>query len=106
MAGSQILLAAVTVSELRYWALVAGWGEARRRRLEEAIGTVGVIPVTDNLVTEAAELRFACRQAAHPLSDRTHAHDLWIAASAIHASAALLTADGIFVDTPGLRLVA
>ena len=89
MAGNQLLLAAVTVSELRYGALVAGWGEARRRRLEEAIGTAGVIPVTDNLVTEAAEFRFACREAAHPLADRTHAHDLWIVASALHADAGL-----------------
>lgn len=70
MAGNQLLLAAVTVSELRYGALVAGWGEARRRRLEEAIGTVGIIPVTDNLSTEVAELRFACRLAAHPLADQ------------------------------------
>lgn len=29
MTGHQIFLAAVTVSELRYGALVAGWGEAR-----------------------------------------------------------------------------
>jgi hypothetical protein len=33
----QIFLAAVTVSELRYGALVAGWGEARRNRLDESI---------------------------------------------------------------------
>jgi predicted nucleic acid-binding protein len=28
LAGQQVFLAAVTVSELRYGALVAGWGEA------------------------------------------------------------------------------
>ena len=106
MAGNQLLLAAMTVSELRYGALVAGWGEARNRRLEEAIATASVIPVTDSLLTEAAKLRFACREAAHPLADRMHSHDLWIAASAIHTEAALLTADGIFAHTPGLRLVA
>ena len=38
MAGHQIFLAAVTVSELRYGALVAQWGEARRDRLDESIG--------------------------------------------------------------------
>ena len=34
MAGHQIFLAAVTVAELRYGALVAGWGDQRRLRLE------------------------------------------------------------------------
>jgi predicted nucleic acid-binding protein len=102
MAGNQIFLAAVTVAELRYGALVANWQANRRTRLEESIRTTTVVPVTDNLLTRVAELRFACRGAGHPLVDRTHAGDLWIAASAIHIGAALLTADGIFDDTPRL----
>jgi len=66
MAGHQIFLAAVTVSELRYGALVADWGEARRRRLEEVIGRTTVVPVTDALLTVIAELRHACRNSGHP----------------------------------------
>jgi predicted nucleic acid-binding protein len=66
MAGHQIFLAAVTVSELRYCAFVAGWGEA------------------------------------HPLHDRAQPNDLWIAASALHLGAPLLTADNVFSNTPGL----
>lgn len=34
MSGQQTFLAAVTVSELRYGALVAEWGDVRRQRLE------------------------------------------------------------------------
>jgi predicted nucleic acid-binding protein len=60
--------------------------------------------VSDRLLTTAAELRFACRRAGHPLHERSHANDLWIAASAIHIDAPLLTADTIFDDTPGLTL--
>lgn len=104
MAGQQVFLAAVTVSELRYGALVAGWGEARRGRLEESIRATTVVPVSDNLLTTIAELRHACRVAGHPLHDRSHANDLWIAASALHIGAPLLTADGVFDDTPGLAL--
>lgn len=37
MTGNQIVLAAVTVSELRHGALVAGWADARRAPLEESI---------------------------------------------------------------------
>lgn len=104
MAGNQIFMAAVTVSELRYGALVANWGEARCQRLEESIQAATVVPVSDKLLTVAAELRFACRNDGHPLHDRGHANDLWIAASAIHIGASLLTADSIFEDAPGLAL--
>lgn len=51
MTGNQIFLAAVTVSELRYGALVAGWGEARRERLEESIRATTVVPVSNTLLT-------------------------------------------------------
>lgn len=105
MAGNQIFLAAVTVSELRYGALVAGWGVPRRDRLEERIKATTVVPVSDRLLTTAAGLRFACRSDAHPLADRAHANDLWVAASAIHIGAPLLTADKVFDDTPGLALL-
>jgi tRNA(fMet)-specific endonuclease VapC len=104
IAGNQIFLAAVTVSELRYGALVAGWGEARRQRLEESIHATTVVPVSDRLLTTAAELRHACRRIGHPLHDRAHANDLWIAASAVHIGAPLLMADTVFEDTPGLAL--
>jgi tRNA(fMet)-specific endonuclease VapC len=104
MAGHQVFLAAVTVSELRYGALVAGWGAARRERLDESIQATTVVPVSDHLLSTVAELRFACRRAGHPLHDRAHGNDLWIAASAIHIGAPLLTADKVFSGTPGLRL--
>ncbi|MGH9268506.1 MAG: PIN domain-containing protein [Acidimicrobiales bacterium] len=105
MAGNQVFLAAVTVSELTYGALVAGWGAVRRERLEQVIGTTTVVPVSDRLLTTAAELRFACRQAGHPLHDRSHANDLWVAASALHIGAPLVTADAVLEDAPGLSLL-
>lgn len=104
MAGHQIFLAAVTVSELRYGALVAGWGEPRRNGLDESIQATTVVPVSDRFLSTLAELRFACRGAGHPLHDRAHANDLWIAASALHIGAPLLTADNVFSNTPGLTL--
>jgi predicted nucleic acid-binding protein len=104
MTGHQIFLAAVTVSELRYGALVAGWGEARRSRLDESIQATTVVPISDRFLSTLAELRFACRRAGHPLHDRAHANDLWIAASALHIGAPLLTADSVFSGTPGLTL--
>jgi tRNA(fMet)-specific endonuclease VapC len=104
IAGQQIFLAAVTVGELRYGALVAQWGEPRRQRLEASIQTTTVVPVSDGLLSTVAELRYRCRLAGHPLHDRSHANDLWIAASAIHIDAPLLTADHVFDNTPELTL--
>jgi predicted nucleic acid-binding protein len=75
MAGHQVFLAAVTVSELRYGALVAGWRQARRDRLNESIQATTVVPVSDRLLSTVAELRFACRRTGHPLHDRAHAND-------------------------------
>ena len=104
MAGHQVFLAAVTVSELRYGALVAEWGQSRRDRLEEAIQSTTVVPVTDTLLTRIAELRYACRRSGHPLHESSHANDPWIVATATHLGARLLTADSIFDATPGLVL--
>jgi len=101
-AGNQLFLAAVTVAELRYGALVAEWRSPRRERLEVAISATTIVPVTDELLTEVAELRAECRRLGHPLADRAHSNDLWIAASARHIGAALLSADRIFGDAPGL----
>ena len=104
LAGNQVFLAASTVAELRYGALLAEWGEPRRARLEQAIETTTVIPVSDPLLTTLAEVRFACRRAGHPLADPVHSNDLWIAASAIHTRTMLVTGDRVFVDVPRLDL--
>lgn len=104
MAGHQLILAAVTVAELRYGGLFAGWGDQRRQRLEESIAATTVVPVSDALLTTAAELRHACRQVGHALHEPVHANDLWIAASAVHIGAPLVTADAVFDGVPGLTL--
>jgi predicted nucleic acid-binding protein len=52
-----------------------------------------------------AALRLACRTIGHPLADRAHANDLWIAATAVHLDVPLLTADRVFESTPRLQLL-
>jgi len=104
LSGNQLWLVAQTVAELRFGALVAGWGEARRARLEESIATATVVPITDALISQVATLRHACQVQGLPLASSAHANDLWIAASTIHIDAALVTADRVFEDVPGLTL--
>lgn len=76
MADNQIFLAAATVAELRYGALVAGWADARRTRLEKPIEATTAIPVVDQLATTVAEDRFEASESGHPLADRVHGNDL------------------------------
>ena len=102
--GNQLFIASATVAELRYGALIAEWGDPRGERIETAITAATVVPVADALLTAVAELRAGCRRAGHPLADKIHGNDLWIAASAIHVNPSLVTADGVFAETPGLAL--
>lgn len=74
-------------------------------RIEAAIAATTVVPVTDALLSTIAEVRAACRRIGHPLTDRVHSNDLWIAATAVHIDAALVTADGIFAGVPALVVV-
>jgi predicted nucleic acid-binding protein len=104
MVGHGIFLATQAVLELRYGAFVAVWGDARLERLQRAIARATVVPVSDALVTAAADLRYMCRLEGHALHDKAHGNDLWIAATAVHLGIPLLTTDEIFNDCPGLRL--
>ena len=72
--------------------------------MDASIQASTVVPVSDAQLTTIAELRHACRERGHPLQNRSHASDLWIAASALHIGARLLTADAIFENAPGLVL--
>jgi predicted nucleic acid-binding protein len=74
------------------------------RTLEQSIAATTVVPVSDALLTATAELRHACRQVGHALHEPVHSNDLWIAASAVHIGAPLLTADAVFDEVPGLNL--
>lgn len=100
-----VLLAFQTVAELRYGALRAGWGDLRRRRLERSVARLIVAQPDDEMLTVYAQLRAACRRSGHALSDRVHDGDRWIAATALRLDCALVSHDGLFRNTPGLRLI-
>jgi len=100
-----LVLAAQTVAELRFGALLARWGPARREELERRITRARVAPVDDDVTWEVARLRVACRRDGHALADDHHAADLWIAATAVRYGLALVAHDGVFRNAPGLDLV-
>lgn len=93
-----------TVAEVRYGALLRGWGPTRLRRTDAAISRISIVHSGPELIRDYVELRVACQRAGHALSQREHDADRWIAATAIRLGSPLVSNDGVFANTPGLRL--
>jgi len=93
-----------TVAEVRYGALLRGWGTARLERMETEIARTEVVHSGSDLIRTYAELRVACQRVGHALCQREHDADRWIAASALRLGIPLVSNDRIFDDTPGLAL--
>ena len=104
--GISLVLSFATVSELRYGRLKGEWSAARTERMEDWISQVATVVMPDNdLVNVCAALRDRCRREAHPLSDKIHDSDRWIASTAIRHGIPLISDDSIFKDVPGLVLL-
>src|SRR5215207_7062520 len=105
LAGRPIVLAFITVAELRYGAYKDGWGNTRLKDLESKIRDVQVVMPDSDLVEACARLRLACERQGHALHDKIHEGDRWIAATAIRYDIPLISDDGIFRDVPNLKLL-
>jgi predicted nucleic acid-binding protein len=92
----------VTVTELRYGALRANWGELRRRQLERSLADVDVIQTSEVLIDRCASLRAGLGRAGHALSQKLHEADRWVAATAIALGLELVAGDGIVENVAGL----
>jgi len=93
-----------TVAEVRYGALLRGWGSARFRRMEAEIARTEIVHSGSELIRTYAVLRVACQRVGHALCQRDHDADRWIAATALRLGIPLVSNDGIFENTPGLTL--
>jgi predicted nucleic acid-binding protein len=104
IADDPILVSFMTITELRFGALRAGWGELRRRGLERDLAQLVVVQPDDQLIQTCAELRASCERAGHGLGHKIHEADRWIAATAIRLSVDLLSYDTVFRDVPDLAI--
>lgn len=103
--GRDLLISFVTVAELRYGARLAGWGERRLQRLEARIGVAEIVGSGNGLVGEYVALRYECTLSGHPLGQKHHEADRWVAATARWLDVPLVAHDAIFRETPGLTVV-
>ena len=72
----------MTVTELRYGALRAGWGELRLRQLERSLVDLDVIQTSAVLIDRCASQRAEQSRAGHALGQKIHEADRWVAAPA------------------------
>jgi predicted nucleic acid-binding protein len=102
--GARMVISAQTVAEARYGALKAGWREKRLAQLERLVRRGQVVAPDDRTVWAFAQLRFRCRLDGHPLHQKQHVGDLWIAATAVRWQLPLVAHDGVFDGCPDLDL--
>lgn len=102
--GRPAFISFQTAAELRYGAMLRGWGNARMLKLEARITAAEIVHTGPDLIQVYARLRVACQRSGHGLSQREHDADRWIAATAIRLSIPLVSNDTIFEGVPGLML--
>jgi predicted nucleic acid-binding protein len=103
--GRPVIISFITVAELRFGALNAGWGSSRRQRLESHIRSARVAWPDQGLVDAYAALRVWCSSRGHGLGHKEHEADRWIAATAMYLGIPLIAHDAIFVKVDGLELL-
>lgn len=86
--GRPVLISFQTAAELRYGALLRGWGPARMLKLEAKINVAETVHTGPDL------------------GQRDHDADRWIAATALRLGVPLVSDDRIFEGVPGLMLEA
>lgn len=103
--GHDLVISFVTVAELRYGARLAGWGVQRLRRLEARLALAAIVWAGDGLLSAYVSLRYECTTSGHPLGQKHHEADRWIAATARWLDVPLVAHDSVFRDAPGVTVV-
>jgi len=105
LTGRRLVIATQVVAEARYGALRAGWGDRRLADLERLLGSALVLVPDDLTASTFARVRLACERIGHPLHQKVHTGDLWIAATATRWGLPLVSDDRVFEECPELTLV-
>lgn len=104
LVGNELVIATQTLAELHYGAEVAGWGPARRERLDRHVAGALLVAPDEAMCRTFGRLRAQLRDAGHGLHRPEHVGDLWIATTAVHLALPLVAHDRVFIDCPGLDL--
>jgi len=100
--GQVQAISAQTRAELLVLPLVRAWGDKRTRQLMDAIAELPVVPVTDKVQEEYAELTAWGLSNGHAIGQPPQIGDRWVAATAIAHDLPLASADSDFDGIPRL----
>jgi tRNA(fMet)-specific endonuclease VapC len=104
LAGRQGFVALQSVAEMRFGAILNGWGENEKRRkaLEDFLSVYTLISPDDETALHWAQLRAQVSRAGR----HTAPSDAWIAATALEYDLILVTHNTVdFLAVDGLRLI-
>jgi tRNA(fMet)-specific endonuclease VapC len=91
-----------SVAELRFGAIVAGWGQRRRQQLEDAIARAVVLPADDSVTLLWAQVKADRQHIGRPISSE----DCWVAATALRHDLPLLRHNAAdYHAITGLKLI-
>lgn len=102
--GRPTFISFQTAAEIRFGAVLRSWGEARRLRMEVRLAAAETVHSGRELIDVYVLLRADCHRAGHPLAQKIHDSDRWVAATALRLDLPLVANDRIFDDVPGLRV--
>ena len=103
--GRPLSISAQTRAEVLFGARKAGWGPARVEAMKASLDGIHIAYPTAETVDAWAFLRAECIRVGHPLQQKIHMGDAWVAATAISLDVPLLAADAVYDHAPGLRLL-
>lgn len=85
--GNRLAISFITVAELFEWAFTRKWGDARVKRLEQALGNFVILPVDVELCRAFGKIRADLQEHGKTIASQ----DAWIAATAVHYKLPLVT---------------
>lgn len=103
LVGMEVIISFMTLAQLRLWALIRRWGQAREERLESHLRKFAIHPYDSALCSVWAQVTYSARTNGRPI-DST---DAWIAATAKLHGLPLIThnaqdfkgVDGLTINT-------
>lgn len=104
IAGRAVVVSFATVTEMRYGARKAGWGELRRRGLERTLARFVVAQPVDEMMSICGATRDQCERRGLALGQKVHEADRWIAATALYLDTELVSDDAVFQGVDGLTV--
>lgn len=100
--GAVLVISFMTVAELDRWALARGWGQARRRDLQQHLARFVIRHSTRDLCHAWAYVIDECRRSGHVIS----VADAWHAATALLHDVPLVTHNRRdYAGVPGLTVI-